>query len=213
MLSASQELTARLLIVSKAIILGTGPSLEAQKPDIERLQKQGYKLFGVNNTYMDFDLDVWIACDHKWHEIYSPVKGDFDKWHWDKQICERYDYEYIEGRWGDGPNKCSGLETGGKIAYGHSSGFQALNLAVYYGAKEIYLAGYDMYYTPERRHYFRGLSDSKGEYPEVIRKNSTFQGLIECYETIPRCNPEIEIYNATRGSALKCFPFRYLEEL
>jgi hypothetical protein len=46
-----------------AIIIGTGPSLNKQKADILRLANDGYMLFGVNNTYMDFDLDVWIATD------------------------------------------------------------------------------------------------------------------------------------------------------
>ena len=41
--------------MSSVIIIGTGPSLTEQKPHIERLQKQGYKLFGVNNTFNDYD--------------------------------------------------------------------------------------------------------------------------------------------------------------
>lgn len=196
-----------------AIILGTGPSLLKQKPDIERLQKKGYKLFGVNNTFNDFDLDVWIACDPSWHEIYSPVEGDFDKWHWDRRICERYGYRYIEGRWGDGPNRCSGLSTSKNyISYGHSSAFQSLGLACsVYGANECYLSGYDMRYQGAR-HYFGGLSGEVGEYPEPLRKYSSFDGLIHCYETVAKQNV-YKIYNATKGSALTCFPFKYLEDL
>jgi len=213
--------------MTNAIILGTGPSLAKQKPEIERLQKKGFKLFGVNNTYMDFDLDVWIACDQKWHEIYSPVKGDFDKWHWDKQICERYGYEHIEGRWGDGPNKCAGLSKDRNwIAYGHSSAYQAIGLASsIYESSSIILCGYDMCYTEMHRHYFKGLSKNRGEYPEGIIKNSSFDGLIKCYETIamqmyedyPNSDEKRDgfpcIYNATEGSALTCFPFVSLEDL
>lgn len=197
-----------------AIIIGTGPSLNKQKADIIRLANDGYMLFGVNNTYMDFDLDVWIACDPAWHEIYSPVKGNFDKWHWDRGICEKYGYRYIEGRWGDGPNKCKGLSTDKSFIYfGHSSAFQALGLAVsVYGASKCYLAGYDMHYQGAR-HYFRGLSKENGEYPQALRKYSGFDGLISCYETIPRENPELKIFNCTKGSALTCFPFVDLEDL
>lgn len=170
----------------QAIILGTGPSLSDQADEIRRLKNKGFKLFGVNNTYMDFDLDVWIACDPKWHDIYSPAKGNFDKWHWDKQICEKYGYKYIEGRWGNGPNRCDGLSKDKNwIAYGHSSGFQALGLAVHYGARSIYLAGYDMHYD----------------------------GLIQCYETVAKQKGLPKIYNATRGSALKCFDFKCLNHL
>ena len=143
-----------------AVILGTGPSLADQA---EAIRNSGFKLFGINNTFNDFDLDVWIACDPTWHEVYSPIEGNFDKWHWDKGICQRYCYNYIEGRWGDGPNKCSGLSHDPSyIAYGHSSGFQALGLAVHYGCDPIYLAGYDMNYDSDNRHYFTDLSDKGG---------------------------------------------------
>lgn len=197
----------------KAIILGTGPSLNKQKHDIARLKKKGFKLFGVNNTFNDFDLDVWIACDPSWHNVYGKVKGNFDKWHWDVDICNQHGYKYIEGRWGDGENRCSGLsEEKGWIAYGHSSGFQALGLAVQYGADEIYLCGFDMRYDGDR-HYFSGLSEENGEYPESLRKYSEFDGLIACYETIPANNPNLKIYNATKGSALTCFPFANLADL
>lgn len=185
----------------KAVVLGTGPSLKCEKPDIERLKACGYKLFGVNNTFNDFDLDVWIACDEGWHDEYSPVVGDFDKWHWNQSVCEKYGYKHIEGRWGDGLSTDKNY-----IHYGHSSGYQALNLALHYGADEIFLCGYDMRYQGSR-HYFSGLSEKEGEYPKRLRKHSTFDGLIKQYETIPKANPNLNIYNCTKSSALTCFPF------
>ena len=191
----------------KAIILGTGPSLNYQKPYIERARKSGVMLFGVNNTYLDFDIDVWIACDRQWHYEYSPVCGDFDKWHWDKDICEKYSYKHIEGSWGDG------LSTDKRyIHYGHSSGYQALNLALHYGATEIFLCGYDMRYKGSR-HYFDGLSEQDGEYPEHLRKYSSFDGLIKQYETIPKVNPGLKIFNCTKDSALTCFPYRVVRSV
>jgi hypothetical protein len=193
----------------KAIILGTGPSLNEQKRDIVlKSFEDDVFLFGVNNTYDDFNLDVWIACDPSWHQLYSPVRGMFEKWHWDKDICERYGYTYIEGRWGDGLS-----EDKNYIHYGHSSGYQALNLAVHYGADEIYLCGYDMKYTEDVRHYFTGLSNTDGEYPQTLRKYSTFDGLIKCYETIPKVNPNLKIFNCTKDSGLRCFPYRDIGEL
>lgn len=185
-----------------AVILGTGPSLNDQRDRILELREQDrIRIFGVNNTFNDFPLDCWIACDPQWHEEYSPITGDFDKWHWDKGICERYGYNYIEGRWGDG------LSTDPLyIYYGHSSGYQALGLAVHYRCSEFALCGFDMQYAGAR-HYFRGLSRDDGEYPDKLRKFSQFDGLIRQYETIPAVNPQLKIYNATKGSALTCFQF------
>lgn len=192
----------------KAIILGTGPSLNDQSDDIYRLKDQEYMIFGVNNTYEDFPLDVWIACDPQWHDFYSPVDDDFDKWHWDKSICDKYGYKYIRGEWGDGLSTDRNY-----IHYGHSSSYQALNLAVHYGAGEFYLCGFDMKYQVNKRHYFYGLSDIAGEYPKKLRKYSTFEGLIRQYETIPKVNPDLKIYNCTKDSGLKCFPYQDIGEL
>ena len=191
-------------VVLPAIVLGTGPSLTAQKARIIELREQNrIQIFGINNTYNDFPIDVWIACDTTWHEHFGQIVGDFDKWHWDKGVCAKYGYRYIEGRWGPGLSTDPAY-----IYYGHSSGYQALGLAYHYGHREIYLAGYDMSYSGQR-HYFDGLSDRAGEYPEKLRKYSTFDGLIKTYQTIADQNP-CSIYNITKDSGLKCFPYRQI---
>lgn len=183
-----------------AVIIGTGPSLAGQA---DAVRASGAILVGVNNTYQDFALDAWIACNAEWHAVYSPVAGGFDKWHWDRAICSRYGYQYIEGRWGDGLSLDPSF-----IHYGHSSGYQALNLAVLYGCGPIYLAGFDMRYPPGRRHYFDGLSDDAGEYPQGMRKYSSFDGLLRCYQTIAdQASSLPRIINTTPDSALRCFEF------
>lgn len=197
-----------------AVILGTGPSLTNQADKIRELRKQGkIRVFGVNNTFNDFDLDVWIACDPSWHEHYGQITGDFDKYHWDEDICQIYGYEYIEGRWGKGLNRCDGLSLDPSyIAYGHSSGFQALGLAVHYGCDPIYLAGFDMSYDGGARHYFEGLSDQTGEYPGNLRKYSTFDGLLQCYEQVAKQKGLPKIINLTHSSAFRGFEFGRLEQ-
>lgn len=186
------------------IIIGTGPSLNIGQ--VKQAQKKGAVLFGVNNTFNDFNLDVWIACDPLWHSVYSPVKGDFHKWHWEQSICDSFGYNHIKGKWGDGLSINPEY-----IHYGHSSGYQALNLAVHYGCDPILLVGYDMRYEGTARHYFENLSDQSGEYPEELRKYSTFTGLIKQYETIPKQKNLPKIYNATPNSGLTCFEFIDIE--
>lgn len=187
-----------------AIVLGTGPSLQGQS---EAIRRSSARIFGINNTYRDFDLDVFTACDPTWWETFGrdfrAQCPDLLAYHWDRGVCEQYGAEYIEGRWGDGlsldPNY---------IHYGHSSGYQALNIAVLMGCDPIYLAGYDMDYpVGQPRHYFTGLSDSAGEYPAHLRKWSTFDGLRRCYETIAAQQALPRIINCTRTSALRCFEF------
>lgn len=187
-----------------AVILGTGPSLSDALPLLNRDKAM---LFGVNNVFRDIQPHVWIACDPKWHEIYSPVSGDFDKWHWDVDICKKHGYQHIEGRWGDGLSTDPAY-----IHYGHSSGYQALGLAVHYGAKTVLLVGYDMHYDAEKRHYFDDLSNDAGEYPQGLRKYSNFKGLIGCYETIAAQKDRPEIINCTPESAMTCFPMGNLSD-
>ena len=187
-----------------AVILGTGPSLNLHRRQIQDLSAQGkISVFGVNNTYRDFTLDVLIACDPLWHDRYSPIDiPNCDQWHWDASICSRYGYKYIEGRWGEGLSLDKRY-----IHYGHSSGYQAIGLATHYGCKTLLLCGYDMRYQKNNRHYFDELSDKPGEYPPELRKYSTFDGLIACYETIAQQTKRPYIINCTPNSALRCFPY------
>lgn len=198
-----------------AIVIGTGPSLARDAEDVRRLKAEGKALlFGINNTFTDFDLDVWIACDPAWHNFYGQVTGDFDKWHWDEGICERYGYQHIDGVW------LPGLSTDRtKLSLGHSSGWQALNLAVHYGCDPICLVGFDMSYRSyEPRHYFSGLSDVAGEYPEPLRKQSAFAkkdgtGLLYDYANIAKQDGLPTIINCTMRSAMKWFPIKPLRRV
>jgi len=198
------------------VVIGTGPSLSDVADELRQLKAAGrVKLFGINNTYKDFDLDVWIACDPTWHAHYGQVCGDFDKWHWDAEICHKYGYEFVSGVWLDGLS----LDKT-KLSLGHSSGWQALQLAVHYGCDKILLVGYDMTYREgESRHYF-SLSDVKGEYPEPLRKWSLFDkpdktGLLYNYKHIAdQCERgELPpIINCTPRSAMHWFPIMPLTE-
>jgi hypothetical protein len=181
------------------------------------------QLFGVNNTFEDFPLDHWIACDPAWHDYYGPVFGDFHKYHWDHEICDRYGYQFIEGRWADGVSPPGASW----ISLNHGSGPQILNIATSVAQVDcVLLVGHDMTYRPgEDRHYFQGLSGSSGEYPEPLRKHSPFtkparvggahpdgDGIMYNYKHIAEQKGLPPIYNCTPNSAMKWFPFRNLED-
>ncbi len=187
-------------------MLGTGPGLAAVADSVRALRDAGKaRVFGVNNTYLDFRLDVWIACDPHWHDIYALPRGlPAQTWcfHWSQKVAKQYGYYHIRGRW------AAGLSTDPRVLhYGHSSTYQALGLALHFGCRPLVLVGCDMQYEAGApRHYFSGLSDQAGEYPEALRKFSRFDGLIKCYESIAGQSGLPSIYNATPGSALRCFP-------
>ena len=216
----------------RGLILGTGPSLREQLDLISRFDGL---VLGCNNTYQDIDIDVWLACDPKWHALYSPVRGDFAPWHWDKAICDKHSYIYVEGVWMvDGvayprdqfltpPGPCGGLWLKDKtrISLNHCSGAQLLNLACnQYEADEVILVGHDFKYESGKpRHYFTGLSDVDGEYAPELRKTSEFSkphdpdDLMSVYKRISETpGLETNIINCTPDSALPWFPMGDLQD-
>jgi len=214
--------------MTKGLIVGTGPSLTAMLPDIARFDGL---VFTCNNTYKDVRTDVWLACDPTWHEHYGQAKGDFDKWHWDKGICQRYGYKYVEGVWiVDGrvyprdeyltpPGDCGGLwmQDKSRISLNHCSGAQLLNLACnQYECDEVILVGHDFHYKGKQRHYFSNLSETAGEYPREIRKTSNFNkgggDLLDVYRIISEQDGLPPIINCTPGSALPWFEMGNLED-
>lgn len=202
----------------KAIIIGTGPSIDERTvTEVERLKLKGYKLFGCNLAYTKFDLDVFHACNPEFYHYYWD-KGldaiEADKFTWDRDTALRYDIYHVSGKW------AKGLSTNkGYIHYHHGSGPQLINIALHYGAKEMLLVGWDMRYPDKvsdkeyrsKRHFF-------GEYPKELQhwpktgQDGSFTGLIKEMETIIPSDYGINIYNCTKGSSLKCFEFRNLED-
>lgn len=207
------------------IVIGTGPSLASQVDQIRAIGKRGATLFGMNNTFEDFELNHWIACDPVWHKVNGRVTGTFTKWHWDASIAERNGYIHIPGKWADGVSPPGS----NWISFNHGSGPQALNLATsIIQCDPIILVGHDMKYPKSGpRHYFRGLSDVPGEYPEPLRKFSAFEkpkreggahpdgdGILFNYKHIAEqaeAGRIPTILNATPDSAMKWFPFTDLD--
>lgn len=217
------------------VVLGTGPSLTASLPVLNLLRAQGALLFGCNMTHRYIQLDVWLACDPKFHELYGrqEIPG-CDQWHWDADICRRFGYRHVEGVWlVDGqmyrrdeyetpPGPAGGLwlTDDSKISLNHCSGAQLLNLACrQYRCDPVLLAGHDFKYEPGRpRHHFDDLSDLAGEYPEPLRKWSEFDkggkgdDLLKVYRRIAATPGIPRVVNCTPDSALPWFEFGALED-
>jgi hypothetical protein len=89
---------------------------------------------------------------------------------------------------------------------GHNSGYQAVHLAMNFGAKRIVLCGFDMH-SKNGEHWF-------GHHKWRQKYASRYDLFITAFNVAA---PEykargVEVINATPGSALKCFPFAELEE-
>lgn len=200
----------------RAIIAGTGPSLTPEV--IQQIRCSRLPVYGCNNTYQVLRLTALLACNIEWWDHYYPRDpqlrlGSFGKWTWDKPTADKYGIAYIRGEWGDGLSTDPNV-----IHYGHSSGYQLINLALHHGVTEFVLIGYDLKYAGgydpltgnpgSGRHYWEG-----GEYPKELQHwtrtdlgpNGELQGLLKFYKTINPAKYGIRIVNCSPDSALNFF--------
>jgi hypothetical protein len=192
----------RLFPGSTVVCLGSGPSLTVE--DVEYCRGKA-PVIAVNDTYRLAPwADVLYACDKKWWEHHAGVPEfaglkfalQHPAAHWPGVTVLRNAGSHgIE-------THPSGVTTGG------NSGYQAVNVAVHLGAKRIVLVGYDMQLRADGlRHWF-------GEHPGALRADSPYAQFIRAYATMvePLRALGVTVINASRETALTCFPRQPLRE-
>lgn len=178
----------RLWPGSTIVCIGTGPSLTLA--DVEACRDRA-RVIAVNNAYtMAPWADVLYAADNKfwgWKKGAPEFAGlkytiDSPAYHYPVVMLENTGDYGLE-------QQPTGLRTG------YNSGYQAINLAVHFGAARILLLGYDMHGT----HYF-------GDHPD--RTVPPFAACLAAFPTLvdPLKAAGVEILNCTPGSAIPCFP-------
>lgn len=151
--------------------------------------------------------DVLYGCDAKW---WNKHKGcpDFQGEKWSSHDdgtnkkwaeAEKYGLSLVAGD--DKPGFSSDPAV---IHYGSNSGFQALNLALLWGAKEIVLVGFDMRRVAGKAHFF-------GEHPPALQTGGAYERFVPQFERA-KVPEGVRILNATPGSALTCYPMVDLSE-
>lgn len=174
----------------------------------ERCRREN--VIAVNDAYRLFPEAIALyACDAKWWRVHDGCPGfQGEKWssHDDKnnskyEIAADYGVRLVRGFPGEGLSFDPSV-----IHYGSNSGFQALNLAILWGASKIILVGYDMRCANGKRHFF-------GDHSGPLSNASRYETFLPAFETAAKQMPEdVRIINATPGSALKCFPMMDLDD-
>lgn len=188
------------------VIAGSGPSLDETVRDA----CGGFRVLAVNDAYRVIpDAVALYAADVAWWQLNEGCQ-DFrgEKWTCSsgsieaglrKGLAKRFGIKIIAGRRGHGFSSDPNV-----IHYGGNSGFQAVNLALHWGANPVVLVGFDM----RGRHFF-------GNHERPLRQTGqhAFDGWCRRFkraaDTLPK---DIRIINATPNSALTCFPTMTLEE-
>ena len=184
------------------IVAAPGPSLTKEAAGACK----GHRVIAVQDAWRLFPFaEVMYGCDAKWWEHHEGTKFKGEKWsshslpnNDKRQQFLKYRLHVVAGQKGDGFSLDPKF-----IHYGDNSGFQAVNLAILFGASRIVLVGFDMRVVNDKRHFF-------GDHPEGFVKSSDYQQFIRAFEKAP-APKGVEIVNCTPGSALTCYPKMKLE--
>lgn len=181
----------RLWPDSTVVCVGTGASLT--RDDVEFCQGRA-RVIAVNDAYTVAPwADCLYAADGKW-------------WRWHKGVPGFAGMKYSiepkhEAKANAGAVMLRNLGHDGLsldptgLRTGSNSGYQAINLAVHFGARQIVLLGYDM----RGPHFF-------GKHPD--NSGPTFQACVPGFSTLvePLRALGVTVINCTPRSALTCFP-------
>lgn len=191
------------------VCIGGGPSLSAEQVEYCRGRA---RVIAINDAYKLAPwADVLYFCDDRWWRWHNAKlaawKGmivrlqggehDFG----DPRIKVLRNLDEKKGL----AKRRDGLHTG------QNSGYQAINLAVHFGAKKIVLLGYDMRTVIEggrdKTHWF-------GDHPGGTATRIYEQIMLPHFPSLLKPLNEIgvEVINATPASALRCFRMLSLKD-
>lgn len=182
--------------------VASGPSLTAE--DVAALRGRG-RIITVNTSWRLAPwADVHYSSDHDWWELNidrmrRECQGEFWTGH--------PDYMEPDVRRCRFDKRARGLSvTPGVISWGGNSGYCAVGLAWQFGASRIVLLGYDM--------SDRSGPHWHGEHPQSVRKPFAFDMWARRFVELARDFQMlgIPVLNASRETALSCFPRISLEE-
>ncbi|WP_412063983.1 hypothetical protein [Rhizobium sp. SYY.PMSO] len=190
------------------VIVAGGPS--AAGHDYELLRMHDARVIVINNAHRLVPFaDVLFACDLAWWKRYGPdlAFGGL-RLSTDRNCCEP------RMHWGVQPvglNKQSDrldLVRFNHVGWGGNSGFQALNLAIQFGASRIVLVGYDM--TTVQGLHWHGAHPSGMNNPteqNIARWRRAIDGAAEDMRKIG-----VTVINASEISTLQNYPKMSLAE-
>lgn len=157
----------------------------------------------VNNTWeRALWADALYACDGAWWRRYeAATAGQFtgQRWTQDKGAADKYGLRWIRSKAG-----YRLILDADAIGQGGNSGFQALNLALHFGARKIILTGFDMQPTAGALHWHGDHKRGDGLHNPTAQ---TFAGWRSAFENAAAqlADENVDVLNASRVSALSCF--------
>lgn len=175
------------------VVVASGPSLTAE--DVNYCRGKAAVVVVNDNYKLAPWADVLYAADPEWWDHHQGVQGFKGlRVTQDAGAAMRWRLHYLESRQAPGFSLEPGI-----VHRGDNSGFQALNLAVIAECSPIVLLGFDMKMSGSKRHWF-------GDHPGALNKASPYQHFAAAFNEAAFRHPQLQIVNATRDTALECWP-------
>jgi len=190
-------------------IVASGPS--AKKEDLEQLRGRVAMLAIKANVELAPWADAVYGCDFAWWK-HKKGLADFRglKVAWDEKVIARYPdirrigIETSQDRVYPIDNRHYRMvfDHPGTLGNGGNSGYQALNLAVQFGARRILLIGFDMHDRGGAHWYGRNHWDRCGNPDE-----GSFRRWLKAFDVAAADLEErgVQVINVSPLSALTCF--------
>jgi hypothetical protein len=194
-----------------AVIMASGPSLSRdQLNHVEKRQSEAPDQFvtiAVNNTYKraPWASDLY-ACDPTWWTAYGARDFTGRKWS-QADNAAQYGATHVKCKPGSELNLY-----GDTIRTGGNSAFQAVNMAILFGAKRVVILGVDCQPTGGKLHWHEDHDTSK----RLSNPNpGTYRIWLDAWDNAARQLKErtdVEFINASAQSALQSWPRLTIEE-
>jgi len=175
------------------VVAGSGPSLNAK--DIRAAEMAGIRTIAVGDAWAHAPKAIAIYhADKRWWDAHIRMirrKSPASLWTQDATAAEIHGLIHIRSK------PLVGLSANESLIHqGLNSGYQAVNLALHFGAKLVLLTGFDM----------------SGDHGIASRKrnkipNCTDYGIYRAnFDSMAPERAGLAVWNVSRESALKCFP-------
>lgn len=182
-------------------IAASGPSLDSA--DLWEARDAGCKVVVVNDTWRACPAaDVLYAADYAWWASRAPPADSFkgERWTtskaWPASSVLLKMLNIVETKTG------ADLATEPPICTGSNSTFQAMSLAVLWGARRIIFTGLDLKCDAAGKDHWHG------SYENLRSPRNVLPTFIQAFNRVaPQLVARgVEVINASRDTALTCFP-------
>lgn len=194
------------------VIFAGGPSITEE--DVEHVRRRWgesseVRMIAVNESWRLCDVAHAVyGADPTWWQERGPTAQQFqgERWtqteNWEKGDAERLGLKKIRSEPGTDISLDPSL-----IYQGSNSSFQAMNLAVLFGSRRIVFLGLDLCADGDKTHWH--------VYPDKFKRQSPGYGIFKL--SFEQAAPKlaklgIEVINASRRTALECFPRMSIQE-